>query len=98
MSEQNETVVREDNRTDTEQEAETSVDTTPRAKTELETKITVPPQSSVLDLALENIPEVSSPTTAPSLKALDTSVGYNLLFRQNHGKPPNWYLPDFEER
>ena len=56
------------------------------------------PLSSVPDdHSLENIPEVNYPT--PSLvHDLDNSVGYNLPFRQNRGKPPKRYSPDFEER
>ena len=59
-----------------------------------------PPYSSVPEgLSLENIPEVSSPTTptmSPLVDDLDIPVGYNLPFRHNRGKPPNRYSPDFE--
>ena len=47
---------------------------------------------------LENIPEVSSPTTPTHTNALDTSASYVLPFRQNHGKPPNQYSPDVGEK
>ena len=50
------------------------------------------------DLPVENIPEVSSPTTPLQTNAIDTSTGYVLPFRNNRGKPPNRYSPDIEER
>ncbi|KAL5765958.1 hypothetical protein ACOSP7_016575 [Xanthoceras sorbifolium] len=58
-----------------------------------------PPHSPVPeDPSLENIPEVSSPTTPSHTNDLDTSTGYVLPFRHNRGKPPNRYSPDIEEK
>ena len=45
----------------------------------------------------ENVPEVSTPTTPVHATILDSSTGYALPFRHNHGKPPNRYSPDEEE-
>jgi hypothetical protein len=59
------------------------------------------PHSSVPDPdnpPSENIPEVSSPNTPLHTNAMDTSTCYVLPFRHNHGKPPNRYSPDIEER
>ena len=47
---------------------------------------------------LENIPEVSSPTTPTHTNALDTSASYVLPFKKNHGKPPNQYSPNVGEK
>lgn len=57
------------------------------------------PHLSVLtDPSPENIPEVGNLTMLSSINNVDTSVGYTLPFRHNHGKPPNRYSPDIEER
>ncbi|KAL6315467.1 hypothetical protein AAG906_000759 [Vitis piasezkii] len=45
----------------------------------------------------ENIPEVSILDTSSNRSDLNTSVGYTLPFRENHGKPPTRYSPDIEK-
>ncbi|CAL8161763.1 unnamed protein product [Prunus armeniaca] len=44
------------------------------------------------DQSPENILEVTTPTRLVHLE--DKTIGYQLPFRQNHGKPPNRYSPD----
>ena len=50
------------------------------------------------DSPTANTPEVSHSTTPPCDNTLDTPAGYILPFKHNHGKPPNRYSPDEEER
>ena len=50
------------------------------------------------DPSPENCPEVSIPTPYPCINDLDTSVRYNLPFRQNRGKLPKRYSLDFEKK
>ncbi|KAI5336370.1 hypothetical protein L3X38_015637 [Prunus dulcis] len=45
-----------------------------------------------MDQSPENIFEVTTPTRLVHLE--DKSIGYQLPFRQNRGKPPNRYSPD----
>ncbi|CAL2271871.1 unnamed protein product [Prunus armeniaca] len=40
----------------------------------------------------ENIIEITTPTTLVNLE--DKSIGYQLSFRQNRGKPPDHYSPN----
>lgn len=57
------------------------------------------PHSSVPeDPPPENVPEVSTPVAPLHANILDSSTGYVLPFRHNHGKPPNKYSPDEKER
>ena len=46
----------------------------------------------------ENIPEVSSTITTSPNNDLDTFMVYNLPFKHNRGKPPNWYSSNFLEK
>ena len=58
------------------------------------------PHSSVLKVPppLENVIEVSTPTATLRANTLDSFTSYVLPFRHNHGKPPNRYSPEEEER
>ena len=58
--------------------------------------------SSLLSLVhanppLENIFEVSILDTSSNRSDLNTSTGYTLPFKENHGKPPTKYSPDIEK-
>ncbi|CAL8157664.1 unnamed protein product [Prunus armeniaca] len=53
-----------------------------------------PPSHSIVptDQSPENISEVTTPTRLVHLE--DKTIGYQLPFKQNRGKPPNCYSPD----
>ncbi|CAL2235458.1 unnamed protein product [Prunus armeniaca] len=56
-----------------------------------------PPSNSTVptDQSPENILEVTTPTRLVHLE--DKTIGYQLPFRQNRGKPPNRYSPDIDK-
>ena len=78
--------------------AEPVPESSKNAKSEVESEDESPHSLVPDDPPLENIPEVSFPTTPLQTNSIDTSTGYVLHFRHNRGKPPNRYFLDIEER